>query len=457
MSRRPVHSPSSALIALMFESTTDGVVAVDQQGRLTAFNRSAERSLGRDRDQVLGRPCREVLGADVCDEACLLESASASGRPMVDRAVELRDAEGRAIPATLSCAVMRDAAGRPVGGVATFRNLSWVRRPAPRPEGGEAFAEIVTEDLRTRRVLDVLPTLAESGSSVLICGETGTGKTLVARAIHDHSPRREGPFVSVNCGALPETLLESELFGYRAGAFTGAVGSRAGRVAAAEKGTLFLDEIADVPLAAQVKLLRFLQDHMYERLGDVRPIRADVRIITATNRDLARLVEDGRFRRDLYYRVNVLCLELPPLRDRGDDVALLARRFLDRLSRTRGKPVRGFSAEARRILEAYDFPGNIRELENVVEHAFVLCDGPVIETAHLPEALRRRRGGPLRGARSELERMEAQFLLDALARNDWHHGRTAAELGVHRATLGRRIRRLGLRPERDGRSTRRSR
>ena len=456
MSAHDPQSPPADLTTLMFESTTDAVFAVDLERRIIAFNRSAERSLGVDRSRALGRPCRDVLGADLCGD-CALDAVLRTGRPIVDRAVDLRDAAGRPVPATLSCGVLRDTGGRAIGGIITFRNLNWVRRARKDADAG-GFAEIVTDDLRTRRVFDILPTLAESESSVLICGETGTGKTLVARLLHDLSARREGPFVTVNCGALPETLLESELFGYRAGAFTGAVGSRAGRIAASEGGTLFLDEISDIPLSAQVKLLRFLQDRVYERLGDVKPIRADVRVVTATNRDLVRLVEENRFRRDLYYRVNVLTLDLPPLRERRDDVAPLARRFLERLSVKRRKHVAGFSPAVRRLLAAYDYPGNVRELENIVEHAFVLCDGPIIEVEHIPEGVRTadavRRGGSGTGFAD----LEARFLLEALARHDGHRGATADELGIHRSTLLRRLRRLGLDPPaRDGRATRRAR
>jgi transcriptional regulator with PAS, ATPase and Fis domain len=289
---------------------------------------------------------------------------------------------------------------------------------------------------------------------VLVYGETGTGKNLIAKAIHNLSPSRKGPYVTVNCGALPETLLESELFGYRAGAFTGAERDRPGRIAAAEGGTLFLDEVGDMPMSAQVKLLRFLQDRVYERLGDVKPIPAKVRVVTATNRNLHQLVEGGVFRRDLYYRINVMSLELPPLRDRKGDIPPLIRRFLERLSLNRRKHVAGVSPEVLRILQAHDYPGNIRELENIVEHAFVLCAGATIEREHLPEHLQAGRGRRPPGAAPSLQDLEAQFILDALERNKWNRQETAREMGIHKTTLLRKVRRLGIRlPKIDGRSS----
>ncbi|MFO7609322.1 MAG: sigma 54-interacting transcriptional regulator, partial [Candidatus Krumholzibacteriia bacterium] len=245
------------------------------------------------------------------------------------------------------------------------------------------------------------------------------------------------------------------LFGYRAGAFTGATRDRQGRIAAAEGGTIFLDEIGDMSPAMQVKLLRFLQDRVYERLGDPRPVQADVRVVAATNRSLPQLVAEGRFRRDLFYRINVLNLELPPLRERPRDIPLLAQRCLERLSRARGKPVLALSPAALDALAAHDFPGNVRELDNVVEHAFVVCPGPVIGPEHLPETCRGSAGaaGPARGP--TLQDYEARGILDALARAGGSRTGAARLLGLHRTTLLRKARRLGLvLPARDGRAGR---
>jgi len=457
--KRPVKSHitdsvSPELIELMFDSTSDGIFAIDADYRIIAINDSAERTLGIERTDAIGQPCHEVLRANICHECCGLKFAMETGKPVIDMAVDLQDAHGRLVPVAISCNVLRDKDGRVIGGVETFRNLKWVRRLMEDVEQHHPFATIVTNDAHMQHIFEILPTIANSESSVLVHGETGTGKNLIAKAIHNLSPHRKGPYISVNCGALPETLLESELFGYRAGAFTGAAQDRPGRIAAAEGGTLFLDEVGDMPMSAQVKLLRFLQDRVYERLGDVKPITAKVRVVTATNRNLNQLVEDGTFRRDLYYRINVMSLELPPLRDRSGDIPPLVRRFLERLSLNRRKHVTGVSPEVMRVLQDHDYPGNIRELENIVEHAFVLCPGATIELEHLPDHLQAGRVRRSPGQAASLKDLEAQFILDVLERNQWNRQETARELGIHKSTLLRKIRRLGIRlPKMDGRST----
>jgi transcriptional regulator with PAS, ATPase and Fis domain len=312
----------------------------------------------------------------------------------------------------------------------------------------------VTQAPGLLHILETVATIARSDSTVLVCGESGTGKGLLAQAIHRHSARRTGPLVTINCGALPEPLLESELFGYKAGAFTGAVKDKPGRVTAAEGGTLFLDEIGDLPPSVQVKLLRLLQERAYEPLGDVRTLTADVRVVAATNRSLLELVASGEFRKDLYYRVNVIRVEMPPLRERIDDVPLLAEAFLRRLSMTRGKVVDGLSRDALRRLMQYGFPGNVRELENILEHAYVLCTGLRIEETDLPDWFLARVPDTDVGHRSCLQDLEAHLLRQALARNGWSRLAAARELGIHKTTLHRRIRRLGIElPAVDGRSS----
>ncbi len=443
------------LAELLFNSTSDGVFAVNDKMHIIAFNKAAEKILGIRKEEALGRPCHEVLRANICHENCALKYTLKTDQPVVNLAVELRDSRDRRIPVTISSAALRDAKGRVIGGVETIRNMNWVRKLVQDVEHHHPFADIVTDDPQMRHIFEILPTIAASESCVLVRGETGTGKNLIAKAVHILSARHKGPLITVNCGALPETLLESEIFGYRAGAFTGAIRDRKGRIAAAEGGTIFLDEIGDMPLSMQVKLLRFLQDHVYERLGDDRTIQADVRVVTATNRDLLRLVDEGKFRRDLYYRINVLSIELPPLRDRRRDIPLLTQAFLDRLSQRRGKQLAGISGEALAILIEHDYPGNIRELENIIEHAFVLCPGPEIEVPHLPQHLvNLRRAQPTTPA-TEFAEVEARFLREALERNHWNRQRTADELGIHKTTLLRRVRRLGLQlPKVDGRSSR---
>ena len=286
--------------------------------------------------------------------------------------------------------------------------------------------------------------VAESDSTVLIRGATGTGKELLARALHNLSPRKDGPFVAVNCACFPETLVDSELFGYEKGAFTGADRAKPGRFARAEDGTLFLDEVGNLPLPVQAKLLRVLQERTYEPLGGTRTLHTNARIVAATNQDLASMVDEGTFRRDLYYRINVIELDLPPLRERPEDVLPLVQHFIRRIALLHEKPVEGVTPEALRILMTHDYPGNIRELENIVEHGFVLTTGPLIGIEHLPEWLVERSQGAI--PPESLEDCEKRVILSALERNEGNRLATAEELGIHKSTLYRKMRRLGLLP-----------
>jgi transcriptional regulator with PAS, ATPase and Fis domain len=304
-----------------------------------------------------------------------------------------------------------------------------------------------------QRIFEVLPAVASSPSTVLITGETGTGKELVARTVHELSPRRNGPFIAVNCGALPDTLLESELFGYKAGAFTGAERDKPGRFALAAGGTLFLDEIADVSQALQVRLLRVLQEKTYEPLGSAETEHANVRIITATNKDLSREVQEGRFREDLYYRINVVPVKLPPLRERKEDIPILADQFIQKFNLLHGKKIEGFDGEALSLLLAHHWPGNVRELENAVERAFILRKDGLIGVADLPEGITLRRKESGLDIRTARDLLDTQTIRSALKRNNYNRQKTADDLGIHKTTLFRRMKRLGIDPPGiDGRS-----
>ncbi|MBS0013909.1 MAG: sigma 54-interacting transcriptional regulator, partial [Desulfobacterales bacterium] len=286
-------------------------------------------------------------------------------------------------------------------------------------------------------------------------GETGTGKELLARAIHDLSPRNKGPFMAVNCGALPDTLLESELFGYKAGAFTGANQDKPGRFARANGGTLFLDEIGDISPALQVRLLRVLQEKQVEPLGGTAPVEVDVRVIAATHQDLEKMVADGEFRQDLFYRINVIKIDIPPLRKRKEDIPLLVSHFIERFNRMQARAVKGVSGEAMALLMTHDYPGNVRELENRIEHAFVLCENGWIEPRHLPEG-----GGSIKASGSTaanfqdaVNAFEAQLIREAMRENGYNRLKTARSLGIHKTTLFRKMKSLGIAfPEYDGRN-----
>ncbi len=439
----------SAAGHVVLDSVADGVFTVDPQWRITSFNRAAEQTTGIGREEAIGRPCCEVFRANVCERDCVLRQTMRSGRPVINKPVWIVRADGRRVPISVSTALLRDKCGQVIGGVETFRDLTLVERLRKELEKQDRFEDIISRNHAMRGIFEILPEVAESDSTVLIEGESGTGKELLARALHNLSTRQDKPFVAVNCGALPDTLLESELFGYEAGAFTDARKAKQGRFALAEGGTLFLDEIGDVSPALQVRLLRVLQERQYEPLGAVETVRADVRIVCATNQDLQALVSNGTLRQDLYYRVNVVRLALPPLRQRREDIPLLVDHFVARFNALRGKEVAGVSDEVLARFMRHDWPGNVRELENAIEHAFILCRGPIIDPHHLPEQF-----GPADPAvlptGLTLAEIEARAIHDALERNDWNRSATARELGIDKTTLWRKIKRLGLTPPAGG-------
>jgi len=443
---------------IILDSIADGVFTVDLDWRITSFNAAAERITGIPREEAIGRICAEVFKATICESACVLRKSLETGEPIVNKEIAIVRADGEPLPVSISTALIRDEEGNVVGGVETFRDLSEVDELRRELSKRHSFADIISKNHNMQRIFDILPEIAVSESTVLIEGESGTGKELFARAIHNLSPRCEKPLVTVNCGALPDTLLEAELFGYKAGAFTDARRDKPGRFALAEGGTIFLDEIGDISAAMQVRLLRVLQERIYEPLGGTEPVRADVRIITATNRDLDGLVRNGTFRQDLYYRINVVRVHIPPLRERRGDIPLLVDHFIERFNHLKNKAVSGVSPDVAALLMGHDFPGNVRELENVIEHAFVLCRGGVIHVRHLPPYLHphdRAAADSEPGSKS-LDELEARFIAEALRRNHGNRQATAAELGMHKTTLWRKIKRLGIGlPPVDGRSHRR--
>jgi len=441
----------------ILESISDGVFTVDPDWRVRSFNRAAELITGVPREEAIGRRCSDVFRASMCESECALKHTMETGAPVVNKAAFIVNSSGKRIPISVSTALLRDERGAIVGGAETFRDLSIIEELRTQVRGRFQVGDIVSRSASMRRLLEVLPRIADSESTILLQGETGTGKELMARAIHGLSPRREGPFVAVNCGALPDTLLESELFGYKAGAFTGATKDKPGRFALARGGTLLLDEIGEVSQALQVRLLRVLQERRYEPLGATCSEEADVRVIAATHRNLAAQVEAGAFRRDLYYRINVMKLELPALRQRREDIPLLIQHFIDGFNAIQNKRVTGVSADVLGVLTAHDYPGNVRELQNIIEHAFMLVRDGQIELSHLPAEI-----VPVAAARPEgrklvetMNAIEARAIREAIERNGGNRLAAARELGMHKSTLFRKIRLLGIDlPEQDGRSRR---
>ena len=436
-------------MGLILRSIADGVFAVDSRLRITYFNAAAEEITGFRAEDAIGRSCSEVFRAELCGERCPLKESLRTGRRVTNRSIEITTRTGQQRTISVTTSALTSADGL-VGAVEAFRDISRIvaleRDAALVPDRMEG---IVGRSPPIQRLFELMPTIGASEATVLVEGESGTGKGLFARALHDNSPRASGPFVHVNCGALPETLLEAELFGHTAGAFTGAKGKRGGRFEAAAGGTIFLDEIGDAPLSIQVKLLRVLQERQFEPLGSSRTVDADVRVVAATNRPLLRLVRKGLFREDLYYRLGVFHLQIPALRERPEDLPALVDEFVARFNKRHEARIREVAPDAMRALLGYAYPGNVRELENIVQHMCIVARGDRVRRADLPnyvftgEHLLDRRSGPLpvprptgRPSRTDLVRL--------LEENDGNLPRVARVLGVHRTTVWRMAKREGL-------------
>ena len=426
---------------VILDSISEGVFTVGLDWRITSFNRTAEEITGIGRQEAIGKRCRDVLRADVCETGCTLAETMQTSKPIMNKAVHIIDAQGKKRAIAISTALLKNAKGKVIGGVETFRDTSAIDQLRKEIEGRYSCEDIISQSHNMQNLFAILPNIAESNTTILIEGESGTGKELFARAIHNQSFRKDKPFVAVNCGALPDTLLESELFGYKAGAFTDAKKDKPGRFALAEGGTIFLDEIGDISASVQVKLLRVLQEKTYEPVGAVATVKADVRIITASNKKLDELVKEGKFRDDLYYRVNVMKLELPQLRDRKEDILLLVEHFISRFNRLHNKNICCVTNEVTAALLAYDYPGNVRELENIIEHCFVLCEGEIIEAKYLPSSVR-----PASKTKSTqdsepatIKQMEIILITQALRRNNGNKTVTAKELGIDKSTLFRKM------------------
>jgi len=447
-------------LSTILDSINDGVFTVDRENRITSFNRAAERITGFTREEAVGQYCFDVFRASICQGDCALRHTLETGEDVANQATDIIAKDGRQVPISISTALLKNEQGEVMGGVETFRDLSTIEELRRELTQRYSFEDIVSKNHRMLDIFRVLPDVAESDCTVLLQGDSGTGKELLARAVHNLSRRRDGPYVAVNCAALPETLLESELFGYVKGAFTGADRDKPGRFALAEGGTLLLDEVGDLAATLQIKLLRVLEERTYEPLGATEPVEADVRVIAASHRDLAALVTEGTFRQDLYYRLNVLKLVLPPLRERREDIPLLIDHFIRTFNLRTGKAITGISEGALAALMRHDFPGNVRELENIIEHAFVLCRGGTIQVEHLPGEFRTSATGmspfgpPSPTGESaghagrepdlSLGELERRAVTDALRKHAGNRSRAAAELGIHRTTLWRQMKAYGL-------------
>lgn len=443
---------------IILDSIADGVFTVDSDWKITSFNRAAEKITGIGKKEAVGRHCWEVFRASICEGFCSLRHTVETGKPIVNQSIFIVNSEGDRVPISISTALLKDNKGKVIGGVETFRDLSLVETLKKELSKRHSFHDIISKNKEMQRLFGILEQVAESDTTVLLEGESGTGKELFAKAIHSMSPRKDGPVITINCGALPDNLLESELFGYKAGAFTDAKKDKLGRIALAKGGTLFLDEIGDISPALQVRLLRVLQEKTYEPLGSTKTENADVRFVAATNKNLETLVKEKIFREDLYYRINVVKLQLPPLRDRKGDIPLLVPYFLKRFNDLKGKNIQGLKPEVFPVLMSHHFPGNIRELENILDYATVVCKNDYIGIEHLPDYLIKdiKAEEPSLATENkgkEFKEVERNYLYDALEKNRWNRKATAASLGIHPSTLWRKIKQLNIDiPHQDGRS-----
>jgi PAS domain S-box-containing protein len=454
--KKPMPDPiPDNVTEIILESISDGVFTVDHDWRIMSFNRAAEKITGIPRREAVGRHCWEVFRSNMCEDNCALKRTMTEGTSQTNTTTYIINSQRKRIPITVSTSLLKNKRGDVLGGVETFRDHSLVEALRRRLDGRFQIGDIVSRSNAMHEILAILPMVAESGSTVLLEGETGTGKELLARAIHDASLRREKPFIAINCSALPDTLLESELFGYKAGAFTNAAKDKPGYFAATEGGTILLDEIGDTSPAFQAKLLRVIEEQAFVPLGAVKKVKADVRVLAATNKNLSDLAATGGFRRDLFYRINVVRMHLPPLKERREDIPLLVDHFVEKMNLLRGKTITGMDQEALQILMGHDFPGNIRELENIIEHAFVLCSAGPIQARHLPGGLAGQCLPPAeQGSLTHtLSTTEAVAIVNALKRNNYNRIATAKALGMHKSTLFRKIRKLGIMlPDIDGRT-----
>jgi PAS domain S-box-containing protein len=433
---------------VILNSIADGVFTTDHEGKITFINKAAEEITGFSSKEAIGRHCFDVFRADICQSRCALKETLKTKKEIIDLPATILKKGGQKVPISISTAVLKNERGQIIGGVETFRDLSAIEVLKKELSQKYTLGDIISKNHLIHDIFNVLPDIAESDSTVLIQGASGTGKELFAKAIHNLSRRKIKPFIKVNCGALPDTLLESELFGYVKGAFTDAKKDKPGRFALANEGTIFLDEVGDMSPSLQVKLLRVLQEKEYEPLGSTSPRKTDVRIIAATNKDLSQLVNKGNFRDDLYYRLNVVKIELPPLSQRREDIPLLIDAFIQKFNAKMEKQIMGVSDQALRLLLKYDYPGNVRELENIIEHAFVLCKGDRIDLDCLPKELIEGQeemppSTPLK-EETPFRRAEAEIVERTLMKYGGNRAKTAQALRIDRTTLWRKMKKYGF-------------
>jgi len=434
----------------LLATITDGVMVVDREGRILSLNRAAEEITGYRENEVRGMAC-SVLDTDACamhtvkgkSIGCTLFKKG----KVKNKRCQIRGKNGRFVHLLKNAVLLKDKKGRTIGAVETMTDITSlfmkdmeIEKLRSELNKEHGFMGMIGNSPEMEKIYGQINDAAQSDVPIIILGESGTGKELVARAVHKLSRRNTRDYVRVNCAALNEYLLESELFGHKKGSFTGAISDRKGRFEAANRGSLFLDEIGDMSIAMQSKLLRVLQEKEIERIGENHPIKVDVRVIAATNKDIDTMVAEGNFREDLLYRINVFPINLPPLRDRVDDIPMLVSHYLQSIPSVHQDEIKGMSREALEILKSYNWPGNIRQLINVLEYGAITCKGEMIDIDHLPSYLFERRPAD----KTNRDDHEKQAILTALKENNYHRAKTSEQMKISRVALWKKMKRLGI-------------
>lgn len=433
---------------IILNSIVEGAIAGGADKKLYFLNKAGQEILGYSLEEIVDQPCSAICVGLECDRECPLMLAGRIGGA-TNFEMKFRTKDGKIIPVSVNLGVMRDNEGNVIGGVGIFRDVSIIKDISKDLGLDFSLKQLIGKSKAMADLRQLILEVAPTNVSVLIRGESGTGKELVANIIHYHSLRRDRILIKVNCAALSENLLESELFGHVKGAFTGALSDRKGRFELADGGTIFLDEIGDISPKLQVKLLRVLQEGEFERVGSSKTLKVNVRIIAATNRNLDDMIKSNRFRLDLYYRLNVFPINIPPLRERKEDIPLLISYVINKLRSEMGKDITGVSKEAMDFLMEYDYPGNIRELENILEHAFVRCHGRTILPSHLPfddtcVMAKNLLKNIQKNSGSAMETVEKELILGAIKQTNYHLNKAARVLGIGRATLWRKMKKYGI-------------
>ena len=439
----------SGFLISVFETMRDGLMIVDKDGNIVFFNRAAEDITGYSKDEVMGKQCT-ILDSDTCivltDEGKQKSCNIFKMGEIQNKKCRIRASDGRAVYLLKNATVLKDANGEMIGAVECMTDITSLYMKEMELEELKQelrqeywFMGLLGKSAPMQKLFEQIRNAATSEAPVLISGESGTGKNLVAQAIHALSKRKDGPFVAMNCGALNDYLLESELFGHKKGSFTGAVSDRMGRFEAAHDGSIFLDEIGDMPKIMQVKLLRVVEEKVVELVGDNRPVPVNVRLISATNKDLNAMVNSDMFREDLLYRINSILIKTPPLRDRVEDIPIIAFHFLKKISHINNKAIRRISPEAMDIITTYQWPGNVRQLINALEHSAIICTGDTLEATDLPDYVfidKKTEGNEPALDRAKLE--------TALTLHKGNRTLTAKHLGISRVTLWKRLKEFGI-------------